>query len=174
MADSPRQLCCPGQMLLRTLEISKIPPWDQKLRAFLTILYHQNLVRQQLTNLLQNWNGPNFWSRGGIFKKSSPIFLIWPGEYNILSQIAYFHLLNDVIGEKMKKWTFGPYFVPKIDQNGWLAQAVVFPWSNADQNTWDIKDPFTGSKVTGILYHSLPSKLGLPTTNKLVAKRKWP
>ena len=92
MADWPRQLCSPGQMLTRTLEISKIPSQDQKLRGFFTILHHQNLVCQQLTNLLQNGNGPNFWSRGGIFKKSSPVFLIWPGEDNVLSQIAYIQL----------------------------------------------------------------------------------
>ena len=98
MANWPRQLCSPGQIMLRTLEISKIPSQDQKLHAFLTSLYHQNLVPQQLTNLLQNRNGPNFWSRGGIFKKSSPVFLIWPGEDNVLSQIAYFQLFNDVIG----------------------------------------------------------------------------
>ena len=60
MADWPRQLCSPGQMLTRTLEISKIPSWHQKLQAFLTILDYQNLVRQQQTNLLQNGNGPNF------------------------------------------------------------------------------------------------------------------
>ena len=73
-----------GQKLHRTLKISKIPSLDQKLQAFLTILFYQILVR--------NGNGPNFRSCGGIFQKSSPFFLIWPGLDKVLGKIAYFQL----------------------------------------------------------------------------------
>ena len=104
MADWPRQLCFPGQMLTRTLEISKIPSWHQKLQAFLTILDYQNLVRQQQTNLLQNGNGPNFWSREGIFKKSSPVFLIWPREDNLLSNIHNHAICKSQHNQTCKIW----------------------------------------------------------------------
>ena len=80
-------------MMTRALEILKIPSQVQKLWAneILTLIGSAiaDLIQQ---NLVQKGNGSNFWSREGIFKKSSPVFLIWPGEHNVLSQIAYFQL----------------------------------------------------------------------------------